>query len=58
MSLQALKAGSTSDKRRDVASYVHLMIDFDRKTKNGDASHQERIAIEQVMQEAREWLEI
>lgn len=56
ISLQMLMEGSTSDKRKDVASYVHLMIDFDRKVKNGNASDEERSAIEQVMQEAREWL--
>ena len=56
VTLQLLKPGSTSDKRTDVASYVHLMIDFDRKAKNGNASDEERCAIEQVMQEAKEWL--
>jgi len=56
ISLQMLKEDSTSDKRKDIASYVHLMIDFDRKTKNGNASDEERRTIEAVMQEAREWL--
>jgi hypothetical protein len=56
VSLQVLKQGVTSDKRKDVESYVHLMIDFDRKTKNGNASDEERSAIEQVTQEAKEWL--
>jgi hypothetical protein len=56
VTLQVLKEGSTSDKRKDVASYVHLMIDFDRKKKNGNASDEERSAIEEAMQEARKWL--
>lgn len=56
LSLQVLKAGSTSDRRRDVASYVHLMIDFDRNVKDGNASDDERCAIEKVMLEAKEWL--
>jgi hypothetical protein len=56
MTLQMLKGGSTSDKRRDVSSYIHLMIDFDRREKNGNASDEERSAIEEVVQEAKEWL--
>ncbi|HXJ87786.1 MAG TPA: hypothetical protein VMS18_13275 [Candidatus Binatia bacterium] len=56
ISLQMLKEGRTSDKRKDIASYVHLMIDFDRKTKNGNASDEERRTIEAVMQEAKQWL--
>jgi hypothetical protein len=56
VNLQQTKDGSTSDRRADVALYAHLMIDFDRKVKNGNATDEERRAIEEVMQEAKEWL--
>jgi hypothetical protein len=56
LNLQKLRNGSTSDTRKDVALYTNFMIDFDRKVKNGNATDEERSAIEKVTQEAKRWL--
>jgi hypothetical protein len=56
LNLQKLKDGSTSDTRKDVALYTNFMIDFDRKVKAGNATDDERGAIERVMQQAKGWL--
>ncbi|MGA8214952.1 MAG: hypothetical protein WB799_15250 [Candidatus Sulfotelmatobacter sp.] len=56
LNLQKLKDGSTSDTRKDVALYTNLMIDFDRTVKNGNATNEERSAVEKVLQETSRWL--
>ena len=61
VNLQQLKAGSTTDKRQHVASYVRFLVDIDRKNKKVDgvrvnASEEERNSLREVADEVNKWV--
>jgi hypothetical protein len=61
INVQRLKPGSTSDKRPDVAAYMHFMVDFDRRNKKVDgvrvnANENERNELFAAMKEANAWI--